>query len=143
MEKRGRMASTGSTSSSGTAGPAGLKRNSPRSVARRRLWSSTSRVYSLKMLVLAGARGVLQLEHRVGVEEVDLAVAPPLVLAAALELGRTGRPRPERAARGAAALPPRSAVRPTPPIRDDVDGEVGFSTKAWSRPTASKICAPQ
>ena len=35
VEKRFRMASTGSTSSSGTAGPAGLSVNRPRSVARR------------------------------------------------------------------------------------------------------------
>ena len=49
VEKRGRIASTGSTSSSGTGGPAGFSRNRPRSVARRWLWSSTSRVYSLKM----------------------------------------------------------------------------------------------
>ena len=36
--------------------------------------------------VLPGARGVLQLEHRVRVEQVVLALAAPLVLAADLEL---------------------------------------------------------
>src|SRR3979490_3184098 len=38
--------------------------------------------------VLAAPRGVLQLEDRVRVEQVILAVAPPLVLAARIELGQ-------------------------------------------------------
>jgi hypothetical protein len=37
----------------------------------------------LEDVVLPGSRCVLQLEHRVGIEEMQLAVAPPLVLAAA------------------------------------------------------------
>ena len=40
----------------------------------------------LEHLVLPGAGGVLQLEHRVGVEQVILALAAPLVFAADLEL---------------------------------------------------------
>ena len=48
--------------------------------------------------VLAAARRVLQLEDRLRVEEVVLAVAPPLVLAAPVELGSVDRPRRERAA---------------------------------------------
>ena len=47
--------------------------------------------------VLAGAGRVLQLEHRLRIEEVVLAVAPPLVLAAAVELLRASRPRTEGA----------------------------------------------
>src|SRR5438874_2038298 len=50
-------------------------------------------VHQLRVLAedpgLARARGVLQLEHRVGVEQVVLAVAPPLVLAAPVEVGVT------------------------------------------------------
>ena len=41
----------------------------------------------LENLVLAASRRVLQLEDRVRVEEMHLAVAPPLVLAALVELG--------------------------------------------------------
>ena len=47
--------------------------------------------------VLARAGRVLQAEHRLGVEQVDLAVAAPLVLAAALELDRARRAAAERA----------------------------------------------
>ena len=39
---------------------------------------------------------MLQLEHRVGVEQVVLAVAPPLVFAAPLEVVLADRPRGER-----------------------------------------------
>ena len=48
----------------------------------------------LEDLVAAGAGGVLELEHRLGVEEVVLALAAPLVLAADLELavGPLARP---------------------------------------------------
>ncbi len=40
----------------------------------------------LEDVVALGPRGVLQLEHRLGVEEMDLALAPPLVLASHFEL---------------------------------------------------------
>ena len=47
----------------------------------------------LEDLVALGPGGVLQLEHRLGVEEVDLALTAPLVLAADLPLavGPLGR----------------------------------------------------
>jgi hypothetical protein len=47
----------------------------------------------LEDLVALGPGGVLELEHGLGVEEVDLALAAPLVLAADLELavGQLGR----------------------------------------------------
>ncbi len=41
----------------------------------------------LENLELAAARRVLQLEHGLGIEQVVLAVTPPLVLAARFELG--------------------------------------------------------
>jgi hypothetical protein len=50
VENRFTISLTGSTSSIGTGGRTpSLNRNSPRSVARRSDWSSTSRVYSLKI----------------------------------------------------------------------------------------------
>src|SRR5690606_36580413 len=54
----------------------------------------------LEDLVATGARGVLELEHRVRVEQVILALAAPLVLAADLELAVRVllRPRQEREA---------------------------------------------
>ena len=51
--------------------------------------------------VLPRASGVLQLEHRVGVEEVILPVTPPLILAALVEIALGDRPRSETPARGA------------------------------------------
>ena len=50
----------------------------------------------LEDAVLPAARRVLQLEHRVRIEQVILAVAPPLVLAAPFEVGLGDRPRRER-----------------------------------------------
>ena len=47
--------------------------------------------------VLPAAGGVLQLEHRVGVEQVVLAVAAPLVLAAVVQVGRSHGPHRVRA----------------------------------------------
>ena len=47
VKKRRRMASSGSTSSSGTAGPAGLIANSPRSVLCRSAWSLICAAYFL------------------------------------------------------------------------------------------------
>ena len=47
-------------------------------------------MYSLKTRVLPAARRVLQLEDRVRVEQVVLAVAPPLVFAARLEVAGAG-----------------------------------------------------
>ena len=57
--------------------------------------------------VLPAARGVLQLEHRVRVEQVVLAVAAPLILAARLELLRPHRLPAERARVADRALPRR------------------------------------
>ena len=62
--------------------------------------------------VLAGARRVLQLEHRVGIEEVILAVATPLVFATGIQLVDTGRLTSERA-----------LVTETRFLRDDVDAD--------------------
>ena len=87
------MLSTGSTSSIGIAGPSARKFQQ---TAQRRLTCvlivDEPRVL-LEHLVLAAAGGVLQLEDRVRVEEVVFAVAPPLVLAAALEIPRAAAPR--------------------------------------------------
>ena len=47
--------------------------------------------------VLPGSRRVLQLLHGFGVEEVQLAVTPPAVFAAAVEISRRRQPRRERA----------------------------------------------
>jgi hypothetical protein len=83
---------------------------------------------------------VLQLEDGLGVEEVVLAVAPPLVLAARIELGR-GR-RCVRTRGGAA----------DDFFGDDADADAADARRGpgevlvderLSRPTASKICAPQ
>src|SRR5258706_10522 len=60
--------------------------------------------------VLTAARGVLQLEHRVGIEQVILAVATPLVLATGIQLVDTGRLTSECA-----------LVTETRFLRDDVD----------------------
>ena len=49
VENRGRIFSIGSTSDSGTGGPAGFSLKRLRKVARFWLWSSTSLVYSLKI----------------------------------------------------------------------------------------------
>src|SRR6516225_169984 len=49
VENRLTIEETGSTSSIGTGGRVGRKRKRPRSVASRRDWSSTARVYSLKI----------------------------------------------------------------------------------------------
>ena len=66
--------------------------NRPRSVASRCDWSSTRLRVLLEDVVALGAGGVLQLEHRLRVEQVVLALAAPLVLAAELER-RGGRAR--------------------------------------------------
>ena len=69
--------------------------------------------------VLLGAGGVLELEDRLGVEEVVLALAAPLVLAAHLELavGPLGRARPRRPWRWRVATSAASTERPMPPMR--------------------------
>jgi hypothetical protein len=81
------MASAGSTSSSGTGVAVGFSVNRPRSVrATLALVVDSARVVLVDLVALrSGSRAAA--EDRVGVEEVMLAVAPPLVLAAALELG--------------------------------------------------------
>ena len=95
--------------------------NRPRNVASRFDWSSTSARVLLEDVVATAARRVLQLEDGVGVEQVVLALAAPLVLAAhrqlaVRELRRAGRgtrcgdgPRPRsRSRRGRC---PRCATR--------------------------------
>jgi hypothetical protein len=85
---------------------------------------------------------VLQLEHRLGVEQVVLALAPPLVLAAQLELAVGALFGPGRVAtewRIATAVAITS--RPMPPSRLTVPVKY-FSTSSSPRPIASKICAP-
>ena len=76
----------------------------------------------LEDVVAAGPRGVLQLEHRLRVEEVVLALPPPLVLAA--ELQASGGPAPRAGAGGRrrwrAATSAASSSRPTPPRRETV-----------------------
>ena len=83
VEKRLTISLTGSTSSIGTGG----------ALAVLELEQAAQRGELLRLVVDAGrvlledvvalrARGVLQLEHRLGVEEVVLALAAPLVLAA-------------------------------------------------------------
>ena len=91
------MLSTGSTSSSGTGGPNGFDAEQPaQRRARLALVVDQLRVF-LEDLVLAGSRRVLQLEHRVGIEQVQLAVAAPLVFAAALQFVRRAAGRYARA----------------------------------------------
>ena len=70
--------------------------SSPRSVAQLPALVVDEPRVLLEDRVLAAARRVLQLEHRLGVEQVVLAVAPPLVLAAPLEIVLADRPRRER-----------------------------------------------
>jgi hypothetical protein len=86
VENRLTIDSTGSTSSSGTGGPhALLEGEQPRSViSLRRLLVDPPGVLA-EDVVPARAGGVLQPEHRLGVEQVRLALAPPLVLPADLE----------------------------------------------------------
>ena len=141
VAKRLTIVSTGSTSSIGTGGrPAsgGTARAASRGAA---FCSSTALRVLLEDRVLAGARRVLQLEHRLRVEEVVLAVAAPLVLAARLELLRPRRLAAER------AVVPQAHF-----LRDHVDADAADarrrvrevrSMNAWLRPMASKICAPQ
>ena len=113
VANRLRIASTGSTSSSGIGGRSALKSSRPRSVPSARLWSFTIVGELAVDRVLPAARRVLQLLHRLGVEEVQLAVAPPLVLAARRRARRrAGRPRRER------ALVPLLDL-----LRDDVDAD--------------------
>ena len=76
------------------ARPPACSRSRPRSVPSFSAWSSTAARVLLEDLVALRPGGVLQLEDRLGVEEVELALAAPLVLAAHLELavGPLGRP---------------------------------------------------
>ena len=94
--KRVTIELTGSTSSTSIGGRSPSRSaNSPRSVpASRRQVVDLARVL-LEQLVLLAAGGVLQREDRLRVEQVHLALAAPLVLAADLEravgaLGRVG-----------------------------------------------------
>ena len=142
MAKRLTMLSTGSTSSIGTGVAAGVQFEQP--AQRRQLLAlivDEPRVF-LEDRVLPAARRVLQLEDRLRREEVVLAVAAPLVFAARLEIrrlrpdaaGYARRCRPRLPRRSPRCRRPRSATRSR---RSD------WSTNGRSRPTASKICAPQ
>ena len=94
VAKRLTIDSTGSTSSIGTGCGRGLQlEQAAQRRAMLRLWSSTSLRVLLEDRVLPAARRVLQLEHRLRVEQVVLAVAAPLVLAADVELASARRPR--------------------------------------------------
>ena len=102
------IASTGSTSSMRDRCAGSVSnRNSPRSVA-----SCVGLVVDhggvlLEDVVPAGAGGVLQLEDGLGVEEVVLALAAPLVLAADLEVAMGPLVGSRAWAAGVAAGPPR------------------------------------
>ena len=96
MANRLRMLSAGSTSSIGIGVGGELQLEQPaQRRALARLLVHRLRVF-LVDLVLAGSRRVLQLEHRVGVEEMELSVAPPLVLAALVEVAIGDRALRER-----------------------------------------------
>ena len=87
VENRLTISLTGSTSSIGTGGRSpSLSWNRPRSVASWRGLVVDQRRVLLEDVVALRAGGVLQLEDRLGVEEVVLALAAPLVLAADLEV---------------------------------------------------------
>ena len=86
-------------------------RNRPRSVISRSACSSTRPVYCLKIVVAAGPGGVLQPEDRLGVEQVRLALAAPLVLAADLQPAVRRDARRAGTPRRAAGRPPRRARR--------------------------------
>ena len=93
MAKRLTIARPARPRRSESARPPAFSSSRPRSVARLlALIVDQPRVF-LEDRVLAAARRVLQLEDRVGVEQVVLAVAPPLVLAARFEIARRRRPR--------------------------------------------------
>ena len=135
---------TGSTSSIGTGGrdPA-LNVNRPRSVARRvGLIVDELRVL-LEDVVAPRTARVLQLEHRLGVEEVVLTLAAPLVLAAEVEraMGALRRVRRDRRSRAALAISSASTSSPMPPSRLTVPVKYS-STSSRPRPIASKTCAP-
>ena len=88
VEKRLTIDATGSTSSSGTGSAAVFESHQP--AQRRELLAlivDRARVF-LEDRVLPAARRVLQLEHGLRVEQVVLAVAPPLVFAADVERRR-------------------------------------------------------
>ena len=86
------MASTGSTSSIGT----GVVRPSELEQPAQRAEAAALIVHDARVVavdrVLAAPRGVLELEDRLGIEQVELAVAAPLVLAARIEIRRRRRP---------------------------------------------------
>ena len=96
----------------------------------------------LEDVVALGAGGVLQLEHRLGVEQVVLALASPLVLAADLEVAVGALLGPGEVGEAVApATSSASSSRPTPPRRLAVPVKYS-STSSWARPMASKIWAP-
>ena len=88
------MAAIGSTSSMGIGPPgAGLEPHQAAQRAQLLRLVVDGRGVLLEDLVALGPRRVLELEHGLGVEEVELALAAPLVLATNLELavGPLGR----------------------------------------------------
>ena len=118
-----RWPETGSTSSSGTGGRCrgGVHAADAQQPAQRHQ-PGRGVVHQpgvlLEDLVPAAAGGVLQLEHRLRVEQVRLAVAAPLVLAAGLQpLVGQARAAPRRRTRGRGGGPPRRPARRTRPRR--------------------------
>jgi hypothetical protein len=80
---------------------------------------------------------VLQQEDRLRVEQVQLTLATPLVLATDLQPVRVGGARRRPGERSAC-----TPASPTPPIRLGVPRKY-LSMSRLSRPTASNTCAPQ
>ena len=96
----------------------------------------------LEDLVPAAAGRVLQLEHRLRAEQVRLALAPPLVLAAGLQPPVVQARAPARwrgLCRG--RISSASTSKPTPHSREVVPAKQ-VSITSGPRPMASKICAP-
>ena len=119
-----------------------MKSNRPRSVASLLGLVVDQRGVLLEDVVALGTGGVLQLEHGLRVEQVDLALAPPLVLAAELEpavgpLLRAARVG-DRVTGGDLGG---DLVEADATEAADGAGEV-LVDSSWPRPIASKICAP-
>ena len=116
------IAPIGSTSSIGMGPAAGRSLSRPRSVPSFSDCSSTAAVYSLKMPYCFERVACWSLNAGPGVEEVELGLASPLVLAADLELavGQLGRPWlvGPPVPRGPPRPPART--RPTPLMREEV-----------------------
>ena len=87
VAKRCTISEADSTSSNGTAGPAGWKSNMPRSIRRFAVLLVHQVRKFPEALELSLPYGMLQFAHRVWVQEVALAAYPELVLAPDLQFG--------------------------------------------------------